>query len=162
VTQQAGILSSGSKALGVAVCDYDLDGWPDLLVSNDTEPTLVYHNQGDGSFHEVATELGVAVAESGKPKAGMGIDTGDDESAGGATFLVTNFAGEQLSLYRKDASGQYLDEAAPAGVGLPSQRYLGFGTFFFDADLDGWLDILVSNGHVMDDIERRNTGVSYA
>jgi enediyne biosynthesis protein E4 len=162
VTQQSGILSNRSKALGVAVCDYDLDGWPDLLVSNDTEPTLVYHNQGDGSFREVGTELGVAVAESGKPKAGMGIDTGDDQNSGGEAVLVTNFAGEQISLYRRDATGQYLDEAAPAGVGLPSQRFLGFGTFFFDADLDGWLDIFVSNGHVMDDIERRNTGVSYA
>jgi len=162
VTRQSGILSSRSKALGVAVCDYDLDGWPDLLVSNDTEPTLVYHNQGDGSFREVATELGVAVAESGKPKAGMGIDTGDDRNSGGEAVLVTNFAGEQISLYRKDATGQYLDEAAPAGVGLPSQRFLGFGAFFFDADLDGWLDILVNDGHVMDDIEMRNTGVTYA
>jgi hypothetical protein len=162
VTERAGILSSRSKALGVAVCDYDGDGWPDLIVSNDTEPTLVYHNQGDGTFQEAATELGVAVAESGKPKAGMGIDTGDDRNTGEETILITNWAGEQISLYRKDTSGHYLDFAAPAGVGLPSQRYLGFGALFFDADLDGWLDILVANGHVMDDIERRNTGVTYA
>lgn len=162
VTDRAGIRSSRSKALGVAVCDYDADGWPDLLVSNDTEPTLVYHNQRDGTFREVATELGVAVAESGKPNAGMGIDTGDDQNNGSESILVTNFAGEQISLYRKDATGLYLDGAAPAGVGLPSQLYLGFGAFFFDADLDGWLDIFVANGHVMDDIERRNTGVTYA
>ncbi len=162
VTDHAGIRSSRSKSLGVAVCDYDGDGWPDLLVSNDTEPTMVYHNQGNSTFQEVATELGVAVAESGKPKAGMGIDTGDDQNNGTETMLVTNFAGEQISLYRKDATGQYLDAAAPAGVGLPSQLYLGFGAFFFDADLDGWLDIFVTNGHVMDDIGKRDTGVSYA
>ena len=162
VTDRAGIRSARSKSLGVAVCDYDGDGWPDLLVSNDTEPTLVYHNQGDGSFQEVATELGVAVAETGKPKAGMGIDTGDDQNNGSESILMTNFAGEQISLYRKDATGQYLDGAAPAGVGTPSQLYLGFGGFFFDADLDGWLDIFVANGHVMDDIERRDTGVAYA
>lgn len=162
VSRAAGIYSARSKALGVAVCDYDSDGWPDILVSNDTEPNMVFHNQGDGTFHDVATELGMAVAESGKPKAGMGIATGDDRNDGSESVLVTNFAGEQISLYRKDSTGQYLDEAAAAGVGLPSQRYLGFGAFFFDADLDGWLDIFVSNGHVMDDIERRNTGVTYA
>ncbi len=162
VTRRAGIFSARSKALGVAVCDYDRDGWPDLLVSNDTEPTLVYHNQGDGTFQEVATELGVAVAESGKPKAGMGVDTGDDMNTGQESVLMTNFAGEQISLYRQDSTGHFLDTAAPAGVGLASQRFLGFGAFFFDADLDGWLDIMVANGHVMDDIDRRNTGVSYA
>jgi enediyne biosynthesis protein E4 len=162
VTREAGIDSPRSKCLGVAVCDYDSDGWPDILVSNDTEPNMAFHNQGDGTFDDVATELGMAVAESGKPKAGMGIDTGDDRNDGTESVLVTNFAGEQISLYRKDATGQYLDESAAAGVGLPSQRYLGFGAFFFDADLDGWLDIFVSNGHVMDDIERRNTGVTYA
>jgi enediyne biosynthesis protein E4 len=162
VTDSTGIRSARSKALGVAVCDYDADGWPDLFVSNDTEPSLVYHNQGDGTFQEVATELGVAVAESGKPKAGMGIDTGDDRNDGNESILMTNFAGEQISLYRKDSTGLYLDNAAAAGVGLPSQLFLGFGGLFFDADLDGWLDIFVTDGHVMDDIERRNTGVSYA
>jgi enediyne biosynthesis protein E4 len=162
VTRKAGIFSTRSKALGVAVCDYDSDGWPDILVSNDTEPNMVFHNQGNGTFEDVATELGMAVAESGKPKAGMGIDTGDDRNDGSESVLVTNFAGEQISLYRKDRTGQFLDEAAAAGVGLPSQRFLGFGAFFFDADLDGWLDIFVSNGHVMDDIEVRNTGVTHA
>ena len=106
-----------------------LDGWPDLLVSNDTEPTLVYHNQGDGTFNEVATELGVAVAESGKPKAGMGIDTGDDRNNGTESILITNFAGEQLSLYRKDENGQYLDEAAPVGIGLPASTIWASASF---------------------------------
>jgi hypothetical protein len=162
VTERAGVLTDRSKTMGVAVCDYDDDSLPDLIVSNDTEPTLVYHNQGDGTFREVGIELGVAVAESGKPKAGMGIDTGDDRNDGTTSILLTNFAGEQVSLYRKDSTGQYLDDAARAGVGQPSQLYLGFGAFFLDVDLDGWLDIFVTNGHVMDDIERRNTGVTYA
>jgi hypothetical protein len=139
VTSPARLYSARNKALGVAVYDYDTDGWPDLVVSNDTEPTLVYHNQGDGTFREVATGLGVAVAETGKPKAAMGIDPGDDRNDGNESILMTNFAGEQLSLYRKELAGLYLDHAAAAGVGLPSQLYLGLAGFsLMPIWMDGW------------------------
>ncbi len=162
VTRAARIESSKSKAMGVAVCDYDRDGHPDLAVSNDTEPNFLYHNQGDGSFKEVAVELGVAVSEAGRAKAGMGVDTGDLLNDGREAVLVTNFSGEQIALYHRDPFGLFQDVSASSGVGPASQLFLGFGAFFFDCDLDGWQDIFVANGHIQEDIGVRNTGVTHA
>jgi hypothetical protein len=162
VTKSAGIDSTQSKALGVAVCDYDQDGWQDIIVANDTTPNFLFHNQSDGTFKEVGIEAGIAVSEQGKERAGMGIDTADDLNNGREAILITNFAGEQLTYYRKDDTGHYLDNSARCGIGLATQMFLGFGAFFFDYDLDGFQDVFVCNGHVMDDIEVRNTGVTYA
>ena len=161
VTQHAGIYSYHSKALGVVLCDVDQDGWPDLIVANDTEPNFLYRNQGDGTFKDIAVEVGIAHTETGKPKAGMGLDVGDDLNNGRESVVVTNFAGEQLTLYRKDEEGLFLDAAARSGIGNASQLFLGFGVFFFDYDSDGWQDIFVANGHIQDDIVTRQTGVSY-
>lgn len=162
VTRQAGILNAHSKALGVAVCDYDGDSWPDLFVANDTEPNFLYHNQGDGTFKEIGVESGIALSERGVSRAGMGIDAADTQHNGAFDVLITNFAGEQLTLYRRDESGLFLDMAARSGVGNATQTYLGFGAFFLDYDLDGWEDLFVTNGHIDDDIERRDAGVTYA
>jgi hypothetical protein len=161
VTRAAGIYNVRSKALGVVLCDFDQDGWPDLVVANDTEPNFLFHNQGNGTFKEVALEIGIAMSEMGRAKAGMGIDVGDEQNNGQDSIVITNFAGEQLTLYRRDLSGHYLDMAARSGIGTASQLYLGFGVFFFDYDGDGWQDIFVANGHIQDDAAIRQTGVAY-
>jgi hypothetical protein len=163
VSREAGVDLPRSKALGVALCEVlDRDGWPDLAVSNDTVPNFLFRNQTDGQFKELAQHTGMAVAEAGQAKAGMGIDTGDYENRGQDAVLITNFAGEQLSLYRRDESGLFQDVAARAGIGAPSQRFLGFGAFFFDADLDGFLDVLVANGHIQPDVAVRSSEVTHA
>jgi hypothetical protein len=161
VTKRAGILSTHSKALGVVLCDVDQDGWPDLIVANDTEPNSLFRNQGDGTFMDIAVEVGIAHAETGKPKAGMGLDVGDEQNNGTESIVVTNFSGEQLTLYRKEEAGLFLDAASRSGIGNASQFYLGFGVFFFDYDGDGWQDIFVANGHIQDDVVTRQSGVSY-
>ncbi len=161
VTQKAGIFSIRSKALGVVVCDYDSDGFPDLAVANDTEPNFLFHNQGDGTFREVGQEAGIGVSGEGSARAGMGIDAADVTHSGNFDLLITNFSGEQLSLHRRDRVGLFLDVAARSGVGTATQNYLGFGACFLDYDLDGWEDILINNGHIHDDIAQRDTGVTY-
>jgi hypothetical protein len=162
VTRASGIWNPRSKALGVALCDYDADGAVDLAVANDTEQNLLYHNQGNGIFKEVGTALGVAVSELGVAKAGMGIDTADILNDGREAILVTNFSGEQITLYHRDVYGLFLDVSASSGLGPASVRYLGFGAFFFDYDLDGWQDVFVANGHIQEDAGVRNPEVEHA
>ncbi len=161
VSASAGILNRHSKALGVIAFDYDEDGWPDILVTNDTEPNFLFHNQGDGTFKEVALETGIAVSEQGRAKAGMGVDVADEQNRGHPSIIITNFSGEQPTLYRPDESGHYLDEAARSGIGAASQYYLGFGVLFLDYDGDGWQDLFIANGHIQGDVELRQTGVVY-
>lgn len=161
VTRRAGIANVHSKALGVAVSDVDNDGWPDIIVANDTEPNFLYHNQGDGTFKEIGGETGMALSEHGTSRAGMGIDVADVRNNGAPEILITNFSGEQLTLYRRDASGFFSDVAARSGVGIATQTYLGFGAFFFDYDLDGRQDLFITNGHIDDDIGLRDAGVTY-
>ncbi|MBM3458988.1 MAG: CRTAC1 family protein [Armatimonadetes bacterium] len=162
VSGPAGVGTRAAKALGVALCDFDRDGWVDLAVSNDTVPNFLFHNQGNGTFKDVAVQAGVAVAEGGRARAGMGIDVSDYANTGQDAILITNFSGEQLSLYQRDSSGLFRDVAAQRGIGIPSQRFLGFGVIFMDADLDGIQDILVANGHIQPDIAVRSSEVRFA
>lgn len=168
VSEKTGISNNRSKALGVAILDYDDDNLPDIFVANDTEPHFLFHNQGEGIFKNVGTEAGIALSDQGTSRAGMGIDVGDVQNKGTFDILITNFSGEQLTLYRRDTSGAglFLDVAAQSGVGITTQVYLGFGAFFFDYDLDGRQDIFINNGHIQDDIDKdaggRGMGVTYA
>ena len=161
VTPTSGIFDSSSKSLGVALLDYDEDGWPDLLVANDTQPNKLYRNQRNGTFKDVAVEAGIAFSAEGKARAGMGVDVADFNNSGRPGVAITNFDNEMIGLYRASGDGNYVDIATQSGVGLASKDRLGFGCVFLDADLDGWLDLAVVNGHI-DDTVRNVRGVGYA
>src|SRR2546430_5554676 len=125
--------------------DYDQDGWPDLLVANDTQPNKLYRNLHNGTFKDVAVDAGIAFSAEGKARAGMGVDVADFDNSGTAGVAITNFDNEMIGLYRPSATGTYADVAAQSGVGLPSKDKLGFGCVFLDADLDGSLDLVSVN-----------------
>ncbi len=161
VTAQSGLFDNSSKSLGVAMFDYDNDGWPDLFVANDTQPNKLYRNLRNGKFEEVAVHAGVAFSEDGKARAGMGVDAGDIDNSGRITLAVTNFDNEMLALYRAPRAGVFQDDAAKSGLGALTRTSLGFGCCFFDADLDGRLDLVVANGHI-DDTVRNMGGKHYA
>ena len=161
VTPTSGVFDSSSKSLGVALLDYDEDGWPDLLVANDTQPNKLYRNQRNGTFKDVAVEAGIAFSAEGKARAGMGVDVADFNHSGRPGVAITNFDNEMIGLYRASGDGNYVDIATQSGVGLASKDRLGFGCVFVDADLDGWLDLAVVNGHI-DDTVRNVRGVGYA
>jgi hypothetical protein len=162
VTARSGIFDTSSKSLGVAMLDYDRDGWPDLLVANDTQPNKLYRNQRNGTFKDVAVEAGIAFSAEGKARAGMGVDAADFDHSGFPGVAITNFDNEMIGLYRPAANGTYNDVAVQAGVGLASQNTLGFGCAFLDANLDGALDLVVANGHIDDTVRNIRGNVGYA
>jgi hypothetical protein len=160
-TATSGIFDSSSKSLGVAMLDYDQDGWPDLLVANDTQPNKLYRNQRNGTFKDVAVDAGIAFSAEGKARAGMGVDVGDFDNSGIPGVAITNFDNEMIGLFQASSSGNYSDVALRSGVGLASKDKLGFGCLLLDADLDGSLDLAVVNGHI-DDTVRNVRNVGYA
>jgi hypothetical protein len=162
VTKRAGLHDPTSKSLGVAMMDYDNDGWMDLFVTNDTEPNKLYHNNHNGTFTDVAVQVGVAFSESGRVRAGMGVDAGDYDGSGWQSLVIGNFTNESISLYRNDGSGLFVDEEILSGIRQMSLQALTFGCFFFDYDLDGRLDIFAANGHVSDDISVVQPTLKYA
>jgi enediyne biosynthesis protein E4 len=161
VTARSLIFDSSSKSLGVAMFDYERDGWPDLLVANDTQPNKLYRNGHDGTFKDVAVEAGLAFSAEGKARAGMGVDVADYENSGSAGVAITNFDNEMVGLYRAGKEG-YADIATESGVGLASKDRLGFGCVFFDANLDGLLDLAVANGHIDETVRNIRGNVGYA
>ncbi|MBI3664241.1 MAG: CRTAC1 family protein [Acidobacteria bacterium] len=162
VTRKAGLYDPTSKSLGVAVLDFDQDGWPDLLLANDTQPNKLYHNTRNGTFSEQGVLAGVAFSEDGVARAGMGVDAADFDRSGFPSILITNFSNQMISLYHNEGNGLFVDEAPRSEAGRASLLTLGFGCFFFDYDLDGWLDIYVANGHIEREIERVQKRVTYA
>jgi hypothetical protein len=162
VTKRAGLLDPTSKALGVAVLDYDNDGWMDLFVSNDTEPNKLYRNNHDGTFTDVGVTAGVAFSDAGRVRAGMGTDAADFDASGFPSLLIGNFTNESMSLYKNEGTGLFTDESLRSGVGQMTAQSLTFGCFFMDYDLDGFLDIVAANGHVSDDIAVVQPTLKYA
>ena len=161
VSAKAGVGEPTSKSLGVAVIDYDADGWPDLFVANDTQPNKLYRNNHDGTFTEKGVAAGVAFSEDGVARGAMGADAGDYDGSGRAHLLVGNFANQMLALYRNEGNGLFVDEAPTSTVGRASLLSLAFGVFFFDYDLDGRPDIFAVNGHIEEEIGRVQPKVQY-
>jgi hypothetical protein len=162
VTQRAGLYDPTSKSLGVALLDFDNDGWLDLFVSNDTEPNKLYRNNHNGTFSDIAVSAGLAYSDAGTVRAGMGTDAADYDNSGKQSLVIGNFTNEGMALYHNDGSGLFTNEAAPTGISRMTTQSLTFSTFFFDYDLDGLLDIVAINGHVSDDIAVVQPNVKYA
>lgn len=162
VTERAGLRDPSSKSLGIALIDFDNDGWMDLFVANDTQPNKLYKNNGNGTFTDVAMTAGVAFSETGIARAGMGVDAADYDGSGRQSLVIGNFSNEMIALYHNEGPGLFIDEAPTSAIGQASLLTLSFACFFFDYDLDGLPDIFSANGHVADDISAVQPKVKYA
>ncbi|MBV9084094.1 MAG: CRTAC1 family protein [Acidobacteriaceae bacterium] len=161
VAEKAGLADKTSKSLGVTIFDYNGDGWPDIFVSNDTQPSKLYRNNGNGTFTEEGMQAGVAFGEDGVARGAMGTDAADYDHSGRPHLLVGNFSNQMLALYHNEGKGFFVDEAPSSTIGRASLLSLTFGAFFFDYDLDGWDDIFAANGHIEPDINRIQPKVTY-
>jgi len=158
---RGGIHDRTGKGLGVVWGDYDGDGDEDIYVANDDTPNFLFRNRGDGTFDEVGEQAGVALSEDGVPQAGMGTDMADYDNDGRLDIFVTNLAQEANVLYHNDGGGVFSNRTFVSGLGAPSLLKLGFGTFFFDPDNDGNLDLFVANGHIIDNIALYGDSITF-
>jgi hypothetical protein len=161
VSAKAGLNRFPGKGLGVAVNDYDHDGWPDIFVANDSFPEQLFHNNRDGTFTDIALDLGVGYDNDGKTFAGMGVDFADYNNDGWADIFVNALANQRYALYRNNQGKSFEYVSGPAGIAAISQLHSGWGTRFFDYDNDGWKDLFVGQGHVMDNIELTQPAIRY-
>ena len=152
--------TSGHYAFSVSTFDFDDDGWPDIYIACDSTPSILYHNNRDGTFTDVAVTAGAAFNEDGREQAGMGSTIGDFDGDGKLDIFKTNFSDDTATLYRNNGNGTFDDVTYAAGLGLHTQ-YLGWGTMFMDFDNDGWPDLLLVNGHVYPEVDRQHLGSSY-
>jgi hypothetical protein len=162
VTQKSGIFDPTSKALGVALIDYDNDGWLDLAVANDTERNKLYRNNRNGTFTEQGIQAGIAFSEDGIARGAMGIDVADFDHSGFPSLAIGNFSNQMLGLYHNEGNRFFIDIAPSSSIGRASLLSLTFGLFFFDYDLDGLEDIFVANGHIEPEIARIQPQVTFA
>ena len=161
VSVEARVFVPGGKSLGVTVADFNADGRPDFAVANDTEPNFLFENAGDGTFTEVGLLSGMAFDATGRARAGMGIDTADLTNTGRLALAIGNFSKEMIGLFEQGPSGLFVDIAGRAGVGRSSFPFLTFALFFFDHDLDGWLDLFTVNGHLESRIAEVEASIAY-
>jgi hypothetical protein len=149
VSKKAGVADlDGYYGLGVIASDFDEDGLVDIFVANDSTPNFLYHNNGDGTFKEIGFSSGTAVNENGSEQGSMGVTLGDYDHSGRLSLFITNFDDDYNTLYHNDGKGSFTDVSYAAKVAAVSLPYVGWGTWFFDYDNDGWPDLLVVNGHV--------------
>jgi hypothetical protein len=162
VTVASGIAHPRSKSLGVVASDVNNDGWPDFYVANDLDPNLLFINNGKGKFTEQGVQQGVAFSGDGASEASMGVVATDYDNDGKMDLFVTNYSFEMCALYRNTGSNFFTYESNKSGVGPPTLITLAFGTRFEDFDNDGWQDVVVGNGHVLDDVHEQNEALEYA
>ncbi|MFL6303488.1 MAG: CRTAC1 family protein [Candidatus Sulfotelmatobacter sp.] len=152
--------TDGHYAFSVSTFDFDEDGWPDIFIACDSTPSILYHNNHDGTFTDVAVTAGAAFNEDGREQAGMGSTIGDYNGDGHLDIFKTNFSDDTSTLYKNDDDGTFTDATTAAGLGLYTQ-YLGWGTMFLDFDNDGWPDLILVNGHVYPEVDSQHLGSSY-
>ncbi len=161
VSDVSGIAKAhGTYGLGVATLDFDNDGWTDIYVANDSNPSALYRNRRDGTFEDIGVQAACAYSQDGKPQAGMGVGIGDFDRNGWLDIVKTNFAGDTSSLYANTGTGRCEDRTFQSGLGL-NTRWLGWGAGFADFDNDGWLDIFLTNGHVYPEVRQIRTEAGY-
>lgn len=161
VTAKAGISDPSGKALGVAFADFDNDGRLDVFVANDSVRQSLYHNKGDGTFEDIAVSSGAGYDENGRLYAGMGVDVADYDNDGFMDVFITTLSLETYPLYHNDGDLTFNYTTNSAGVGQITLLYSGWGTRFIDVDNDGWRDLFVAQGHVLDTIEKTNPYLRY-
>jgi enediyne biosynthesis protein E4 len=153
-------IPSGSYGLGVCAADFDNDGWPDIYVACDSVPSRFYHNNHDGTFEEVGSEVGCALNENGITQGGMGVAVGDYDCDGWLDIVKTNYSDQTANLYHNNGDGTFYDAVYRAGLG-GNTKYLGWGVGLVDFDNDGWPDIFMSNGHVFPEVDTRKLHVAF-
>jgi enediyne biosynthesis protein E4 len=162
VSAKAGVQAQmGYYGLGAMWCDYDNDGWPDLLVANDSVPNYLYHNNRDGSFSEVGITSGIALSGEGTQLGNMGVDFGDYDHSGRFSLFITTFAEQPKALWHNLGANGFEDVSWASGIGQPSYADVCWGTSFLDMDNDGWLDLLFACGHVYPQIDALPEGPRY-
>jgi enediyne biosynthesis protein E4 len=161
VSEKSGVIkANGTYGLGVLTGDFDNDGWPDIFVANDSQPSALYHNNHDGTFTDVGITAGCAYSQDGKPQAGMGASAADYDCDGWLDIFKTNFSEDTCSLYHNVGQGSFDDVTFAAGLGL-NTRYLGWGCGFVDLDNDGWADLFLSNGHIYPEMRKLSIDIHY-
>jgi hypothetical protein len=162
VTEKAKLTNPDGKSLGVVLADLNNDGWPDIFIANDTERNFVYLNNSDGTFKDVTYQSGAAYSEDGKPEAGMSADAADLTGTDHFDIYVSHLDFELNRLYRNDGKANFTDETVDSGLGSSNIKDSSFGARFFDFDNDGLRDLLVINGHILDNIPLIHSEVTYA
>jgi hypothetical protein len=160
VSEKAGFGRSPGKGLGVVVNDFDRDGWPDILIANDSAPQQLFRNRHNGTFEEIGLVAGLGYDDDGRLFAGMGADAGDYDRDGWPDVFINALANQKYALFR-NTKGTFEYASGPSGIGALSQMHSGWGAKFIDYDNDGWLDLFVVQGHVMDNIELTQPALRY-